>query len=50
MDDAKKALKNGDMSEDEARKLEDDIQKATDAAVKNIDGIAAEKEKELLTI
>ena len=50
MDDAKKALKNGDMSEDEARKLEDDIQKATDAAVKNIDSIAAEKEKELLTI
>ncbi|WP_270764126.1 ribosome recycling factor [Weissella confusa] len=50
MDDAKKALKNGEMSEDEARKLEDDIQKATDAAVKNIDSIAAEKEKELLTI
>lgn len=30
--------------------FEDDIQKATDAAVKNIDSIAAEKEKELLTI
>lgn len=50
MDDAKKALKDSDLSEDEAHKLEDDIQKATDVAVKNIDSIASEKEQELLTI
>jgi ribosome recycling factor len=50
MDDAKKALKNNDLSEDEARKLENDIQKATDDAIKNVDTIAADKEKELLTI
>lgn len=50
MDDAKKALNNSELSEDEAHKLEDDIQKATDEAVKQLDAIAAEKEKELLTI
>ena len=50
MDDVKKALKNNDLSEDEAHNIEDDIQKATDAAIKNVDEIAAEKEKELLTI
>ena len=50
MDDAKKALKNSELSEDEAHKLEDYIQKATDEAVKQLDAIAAEKEKELLTI
>ena len=50
MDEAKKALKNSDLSEDEAHDVEDDIQKATDDAIKNIDAIGAEKEKELLTI
>lgn len=50
MDASKKALKDGDLSEDEAHQLEDDIQKATDVAVKQVDEIAAEKEKELLTI
>jgi ribosome recycling factor len=50
MDDAKKALKNNDLSEDEAHSVEDNIQKATDAAIKNVDEIAADKEKELLTI
>ncbi|WP_027698554.1 ribosome recycling factor [Weissella oryzae] len=50
MDETKKALKNSELSEDEAHKLEDDIQKATDGAVKELDAIAAEKEKELLTI
>ncbi len=50
MDASKRALKDGDLSEDEAHQLEDDIQKATDAATKQVDEIAADKEKELLTI
>lgn len=50
MDEAKKALKNNDLSEDEAHNIEDDIQEATDEAIKSVDAIAAEKEKELLTI
>ncbi|MCW0952985.1 ribosome recycling factor [Weissella ceti] len=50
MDNIKKALKASEMSEDEARGLEEDVQKATDTAVKQLDAIAAEKEKELLTI
>ncbi|MDR3190702.1 MAG: ribosome recycling factor [Lactobacillaceae bacterium] len=47
MDNAKKA---DDLSEDEERKLEKEIQTLTDDAIKNVDAIAAEKEKELLTI
>lgn len=50
MDASKRALKDGDLSEDEAHQLVDDIQKATDAATKQVDEIAADKEKELLTI
>jgi ribosome recycling factor len=38
------------MPEDEARKAEDQTQKLTDENIKAIDEIAAEKEKELLTI
>ncbi|MBM7617093.1 ribosome recycling factor [Weissella uvarum] len=50
MDAVKKALKDSEISEDEAHQLEDDIQKATDLGVKRVDEISAEKEKELLTI
>jgi ribosome recycling factor len=47
MDDIKK---DKEMPEDDARKAEDQTQKLTDENIKAIDGIAAEKEKELLTI
>jgi ribosome recycling factor len=47
---AKKAQKDGLISEDEAKRLEKDIQTATDAATKDIDAHAAAKEKELLTV
>ena len=47
MDDIKK---DKDMPEDDARKAEDQTQKLTDENIKAIDEIAAEKEKELLTI
>lgn len=50
MDEAKKQEKNKEISEDELKKLEKDIQKATDDAVKHIDGMTANKEKELLEV
>lgn len=50
MDEAKKQEKNKEITEDELKVLEKDIQKATDDAVKHIDSMIAEKEKELLDI
>lgn len=48
MDALKKAQKNGELTEDELRDLEDQAQKVTDASIKNIDSITADKEKEIL--
>ena len=50
MDDAKKQEKAKEITEDELKTLEKDIQKATDDAVKEIDRMTAEKEKELLSV
>ncbi|AXQ79125.1 ribosome recycling factor [Streptococcus chenjunshii] len=50
MDEAKKQEKNKDITEDELKILEKDIQKATDEAVKHIDDMTANKEKELLEV
>jgi ribosome recycling factor len=46
----KKLLKDKELSEDEERRAQDDIQKLTDRNVTEIDRILAEKEKELLTV
>ncbi len=46
----KDLLKDKDISEDEERKAEHDIQTVTDVAVKKVDEIVAEKEQELLEI
>lgn len=46
----KKLLKDGEFTEDEMKKALDDIQKITDATIKEIDRIAADKEKEILEI
>jgi ribosome recycling factor len=46
----KELLKEKEISEDEERKAEHDIQQVTDVAVKKVDEIVAEKEKELLEI
>ncbi|MBK7959868.1 MAG: ribosome recycling factor [Bdellovibrionales bacterium] len=46
----KKALKDKKTSEDEAKKLETEIQKMTDDFIKKIDQIAEEKEKSILTL
>ena len=46
----KKAEKNKEISEDDQKDYEEEIQKIIDAAVKNIDAIAKAKEDELLEI
>lgn len=50
MDDVKKAEKAKEMTEDELKSAEKDIQSATDDAVKTVDSMIAEKEKELLNV
>ncbi|MCU9533474.1 ribosome recycling factor [Streptococcus sp. CSL10205-OR2] len=50
MDEAKKQEKNKEITEDDLKTLEKDIQKATDDAIKHIDQMTAEKEKELLEV
>lgn len=46
----KELLRDKDISEDEERKSEHDVQEVTDLAVKRVDEIVAEKEQELLEI
>ncbi|MEJ2766643.1 ribosome recycling factor [Photobacterium sp. MCCC 1A19761] len=48
--DVKGLLKDKEISEDDDRRAQDDIQKLTDAAVKEIDAILETKEKELMEV
>lgn len=48
--DIKALLKEKEISEDEDRQGQDEIQKITDAAIKNIDQILEVKEKELMEV
>ena len=50
MDALKKSEKNGDLTEDELRHYEEEVQKITDASVKAIDALSTEKEKEILDV
>ncbi len=50
MEDAKLQKKNGEITEDDVKDLEKDIQKLTDNYVKDIDSIIAAKEKEILEV
>lgn len=50
MDEAKKQEKAKEITEDELKALEKNIQKATDEAIKEIDRMTADKEKELLSV
>ncbi|MEN9223472.1 MAG: ribosome recycling factor [Thermostichus sp. BF3_bins_97] len=50
IDSVRKREKNGELSEDESKGLQDDIQKLTDRYIKKVDELLAEKEKELSTI
>ena len=49
-DKIKALKKDGDISEDEVKKAEDDVQKITDNFVKEIDTIIAAKEKEIMSV
>jgi ribosome recycling factor len=49
-EELKKALKDKEISEDENKKSETDIQKLTDDYIKKIDAISDEKEKSIMTI
>ena len=42
--------KNAHVSEDETKKLQDDVQKTTDSYIKKIDDLLAHKEKEIMTV
>jgi ribosome recycling factor len=46
----KELLKKKDVSEDDERRAQDDIQKLTDRYIADIDKLIAEKEKEILTV
>ncbi len=49
-DKLKAQQKNGEISEDDLRRLQDDVQKLTDKHVKEIDDLVAAKEKEIMTV
>ncbi len=50
MEATKKLKKDGKISEDDEKRLEKDVQTATDKSIKDIDAHLAHKEKELLTV
>jgi len=50
IDIAKKLEKNHEISEDDQERLANDVQKATDATIAEIDQLLAAKEKEILTV
>jgi ribosome recycling factor len=50
MDLLKKLEKDGDLGQDESRSLGEQVQKATDGAVNEIDGVLAVKEQEIMQV
>jgi len=46
----KKMKKNSEITEDEQRKAEDDLQKLTDKAIKDVDSVCSAKEKEIMEV
>lgn len=50
MDELKKAEKDGDITEDDQKRLADDVQKATDEMIQKIDTLLADKEKDIMTV
>lgn len=50
MDHFKKMQKNSEITEDDQRNAETELQKVTDAAIKDIDELAKEKEKEIMAV
>lgn len=49
-DSVKKLEKNKEVTEDESKGAQDDIQKQTDAAIARIESIYADKEKDIMTV
>lgn len=47
IEDYKKQKKNGEITEDDMKKIEKDIQNLTDKYIKEIDSVTADKEKEI---
>ena len=50
IDEAKKAQKDSEISEDELKSAEDNIQKLTDKYVAKVDEVLEAKEKEVMSI
>jgi ribosome recycling factor len=50
MEILKKSEKEGDISEDEHRRLSDDVQKVTDTHIKKIDDLLASKQKDIMQV
>lgn len=50
VDAVRKQEKNSDLSEDEARDLQDKVQKLTDKYIAKIDDLLADKEKDITTV
>ncbi len=50
MEATKKLKKDGKISEDDEKRLEKDVQTATDKSIKDIDAHLAHKEKDLMTV
>ena len=50
LDILKKLLKSSEISEDDEKRMANDVQKATDATIAEIDQMLAGKEKEILTV
>ena len=50
IDQIKKMKKNSEITEDDQHKAEDDMQKITDKAIKDVDEIFARKEKEIMEV
>ncbi len=50
LDDYKKKKKDGEITEDDIKNIEKDIQNLTDKYIKEIDSICADKEKEILEV
>ncbi|MDR0840608.1 MAG: ribosome recycling factor [Christensenellaceae bacterium] len=46
----KKSRKDSEITEDDQKQMEEDAQKATDACIKDIDKIVADKEKEIMSV
>lgn len=50
IEQVKKLKKNSEITEDDQRKAEEDLQKLTDQAIKDVDTICAAKEKEIMEV